>query len=142
MKSLKPQLPLLAMALLVLCSLVGAATVRWSGISSSQQADAPTVKMRALRFEDGLDGSLLAFDADSGRLLSTAAPGTGGFVRSTLRGLVRERKRQGIGPAMPFQLLGRSDGRLTLVDPATQRRIDLESFGPVNAAVFARLLPG
>jgi len=134
-------LPLLALALLVLVSLAGAATVRLSGISPSQQADAPTVAQRALCFEDGDDGSLRVLDADSRQLLSTVAPGTGGFVRSTLRGLVRERKRRGLGDAEPFQLLARQDGRLTLIDPATARRIDLESFGPVNAAVFARLLP-
>jgi hypothetical protein len=29
--------------------------------------------------------------------------------------------------------------RLTLLDPTTQQRIDLESFGPTNAAVFAGL---
>jgi hypothetical protein len=28
---------------------------------------------------------------------------------------------------------------LTLLDPTTQQRIDLESFGPTNAAVFAGL---
>ena len=34
-----------------------------------------------------------------------------------------------------------ADGRLTLVDPGTGRRVDLESFGPTNSAVFAQLLP-
>jgi putative photosynthetic complex assembly protein len=57
-----------------------------------------------------------------------------------MRGLARERRRQGVGADIPFQLIGRSDGRLTLVDPGTGRRVDLESFGPTNAAVFARLM--
>jgi hypothetical protein len=30
--------------------------------------------------------------------------------------------------------------RLTLADPATGERVDLESFGPTNAAAFAQLL--
>ena len=34
----------------------------------------------------------------------------------------------------------RDPGSLTLVDPATSERVDLESFGPTNAAVFAQLL--
>ena len=42
--------------------------------------------------------------------------------------------------AAPFELIARADGRLTLIDTATEARIDLESFGPTNAAVFARLL--
>jgi hypothetical protein len=34
----------------------------------------------------------------------------------------------------------RTDGGLTLYDPATQQRVDLEAFGPTNADNFARLL--
>ena len=68
------------------------------------------------------------------------APETNGFLRGTMRGLARERKRLGVSPAIPFDLIGRADGRLTLVDPGTGRRVDLESFGPENAAVFAALM--
>lgn len=136
-----PNLPLSALGALVLVSVLGVAAVRLSGTSPQQQADASTLVTRQLRFEDGADGSIAVRDANSGALLDTIAPGTNGFLRSAMRGLVRERKRQGQGPEQPFQLLGRADGRLTLVDPGTGRRIDLESFGPTNAAVFARLLP-
>lgn len=133
-------LPLMAMVVLVLCALAATAAVRLTGINISQQADAPTLAQRTLRFTDTADGSLQVIDDRSGQVLDTVVAGTGGFIRSTMRGLVRERKRRGLGPETPFELIARSDGRLTLVDPATQRRIDLESFGPVNAAVFARLL--
>jgi putative photosynthetic complex assembly protein len=136
-----PRLPLLSMAALVLCCVVGVSAVRLAGISPQQQADAATISSRQLRFADLPDGSIAVLDAHSGAVLHTVAPGTNGFLRSTMRGLVRERKRQGLGPATPFELLGRADGRLTLVDPGTGRRIDLESFGEGNAAVFARLLP-
>jgi len=34
--------------------------------------------------------------------------------------------------------VARTDGRITLMDPATGQRIDLESFGPTNTAEFAR----
>jgi len=97
--------------------------------------------VQQLRFEDRDDGGIAVRDARSGALLATVAPGTNGFLRSTMRGLVRERKRQGLGPELPFELIARVDGRLTLIDPGTHRRIDLESFGPTNSAVFARLLP-
>ncbi|MFG6414951.1 photosynthetic complex assembly protein PuhC [Roseateles sp. DC23W] len=136
-----PRVPLMAMAALVLSCLVGVSAVRLSGMSAVQQADAATLSARQLRFEDRDDGGIAVRDAASGVLLTTVAPGTNGFLRSTMRGLVRERKRQGIGPELPFELLGRADGRLTLVDPGTQRRVDLESFGTTNSAVFAQLLP-
>lgn len=137
-----PRLPLVAMALLVVVSLVGVTAVRLSGHGGTHQADATTVGERSLRFEDQSDGSIVILDARTGGALDTVAPGTNGFLRSTMRSLVRERKRQGLGPETPFQLLARADGRLTLLDPSTGRRIDLESFGPTNSAVFLRLLPG
>lgn len=141
LKSHLPVLPLTAMAALVLCSLIGVSVVRVAGISAQQQPDSVTISTLQLRFQDRDDGSIQILDAGSGALLDTVAPGTNGFLRSTMRGLVRERKRQGLGPETPFQLLGRADGRLTLVDPGTGRRVDLESFGPANSAVFGNLLP-
>ncbi|MCU7369889.1 photosynthetic complex assembly protein PuhC [Paucibacter sp. O1-1] len=140
LQSKLPMLPLAAMAALVLSSLIGVGLVRLAGLSAQQQPDAATLAVRQLRFEDRDDGGIEVHDARSGALLDTVAPGTNGFLRSTMRGLVRERKRQGLGPETPFELLGRSDGRLTLVDPGTGRRVDLESFGPSNSAVFARLM--
>ncbi len=136
-----PALPLAAMATLVVVSLLGVGAVRLAGVSAVQQVDAAPLSVRQLRFEDRTDGGIAVRDAGSGELVDTVAPGTNGFLRSAMRGLVRERKREGLGPQQPFQLIGRADGRLTLVDPGTGRRIDLESFGPTNAAVFARLLP-
>jgi len=55
-----------------------------------------------------------------------------------LRALSRERHARGIGSAPPFNLVARADGRITLMDPATGQRVDLESFGPTNTAEFAR----
>lgn len=137
--ALRP-LPVGAAALLLLCALLGTAAVRLGRISPLQQADAPVSQRLLLAVEDAADGSLRLIDAGSGRLLDTVAPGGQTFVRSSLRALVRERKRRGLAEPAPFELLGRADGRLTLVDPLTGGRIDLESFGPTNAAVFARLL--
>jgi hypothetical protein len=37
-------------------------------------------------------------------------------------------------------MIGRADGKLTLEDPGTGRRVDLGSFGPTNAAVFAQIM--
>ena len=63
--------------------------------------------------------------------------GEQGFLRGVLRSLMRERRRSGLDLRAPLALLARPDGRLTLSDPSTGQRIDLESFGPSNLAVFA-----
>ena len=130
--------PLWAAAALVLAALAGTSAVRLSGVNISAP-DAAAVITRELRFEDRSDGSIAVFDARSKTLIDTVR-GQAGFVRGTLRGLARERIRSGISAEPPFELIGRADGRLTLVDPSTGRRVDLESFGPTNAAEFARLL--
>jgi putative photosynthetic complex assembly protein len=101
--------------------------------------DAAAVVVRELRFEDRSDGSIAVFDGKTGAEVD-AVTGQAGFIRGTLRGLARERRARGLGPEQPFQLIGRADGRLTLSDPATGRTVDLESFGPVNAGVFAQML--
>lgn len=122
---------------LLLMVLLLVAWARWQGVST-RQPDAPTLWQRELNFRDGPAGEVLVLDAHTGATVAHFQ-GEQGFLRSTLRALVRERKREGIGAQAPVQLIGRSDGRLTLLDPATGQRIDLEAFGPSNAAVFAGL---
>jgi putative photosynthetic complex assembly protein len=132
--------PLLGAAVLLGSVLVGTALVRLTGVGGTGVADAPSVVEKDFHFEDRSDGSIAVIESEHQHLIYTVPPGTNGFLRGTLRGLARERKREGLGSEAPFQLIGRADGRLTLIDPATRRRVDLESFGPTNAAVFARLL--
>ncbi len=99
---------------------------------------APVAWQRALHFEDRPDGSIAVREAPSGREIARME-GEQGFARGVLRTLAHARQRRGLGPQEPFTLTGHANGRLTLADPATGERIDLESFGPTNFAVFARL---
>jgi putative photosynthetic complex assembly protein len=124
-----PRALLVAVGILLGLTLLIVSFTRITGIGKATIADAEPVTQRSLRYEDASDGSIKVRDARDGRLISVIEPGTNGFLRSTLRGLARERKRQGVGAEVPFELVGRMDGRLTLLDPATGRRIDLESFG-------------
>lgn len=135
-----PRGPLIASAVLLSAVILAVAAVRLTGVGAARVVDAPTVSERGLQFEDRDDGSIVVIDAGTGATVETIEPGTNGFLRSTLRGLVRERKRQGLGAEQPFRLVAHADGRLTLVDPATERRVDLEAFGPTNIATFAQLL--
>ena len=135
-----PRAPLFALGALVLSSVVAVAAVRLTGVGAVHVADAPTLAVREFRFEDRPDGSIAVLDASGQQVVHTAAPGTNGFLRGTMRGLARERMRQGVGRDVPFRLVGHSDGRLTLEDPGIGRRVDLGSFGPTNAAVFAQIM--
>ena len=119
-------------------SLISVGLIRITGNGPDQLAAAPTVQ-RSLIFEDQKDGGVRVADGVSGQTL-TVLYGEQGFVRGALRALTRERFSRGIGSAQPFDLIARVDGRVTLMDPSTGQRVDLESFGPTNTAEFARFL--
>lgn len=128
---------------LILFSLLSVAVIRLTGNGPDQKASAAQTgrggEQRPLRFEDRSDGGIAITDARTGELVSVLR-GEQGFVRGALRALVRERRMREIGTSEAFQLIARPDGGLTLFDPATGRRVDLESFGPTNAQSFARLM--
>lgn len=133
-----PRGPLLAIGVVLLVVLLSVAAVRLSG-TPIRAPDAEAVATRSLRFEDRPDGSVAVIDARSGQQIESVH-GEAGFLRGALRAMARERRKQGLGAEPAFELIARRDGRLTLSDTATGERIDLESFGPTNAGVFARLL--
>lgn len=134
-----PRGALIALGALVGATLVAVAVAQFTGIGQQRLPEAATVATRALTFTDRRDGGIDIVDARDGGLAGQVDPGTHGFLRGTMRGLARERRGHGIGAERPFHLLTLADGRLLLEDPDTGRRIDLGSFGPDNAAVFAAL---
>ncbi|WP_425260225.1 photosynthetic complex assembly protein PuhC [Rubrivivax sp. RP6-9] len=133
-----PRGAVVAIGAVLLAVLAGVAGVRSAGVTI-RAPDAPAIAKRQLRFEDRPDGSVAVIDARSGQQIE-AVQGEAGFLRGALRALARERQKRDLGAGPAFELIARADGRLTLADPATGERLDLESFGPTNAAVFARLL--
>ena len=133
-----PRLPLVAVGLLI-ATAIGAAALGPAAGGRSEPAPSRVVAERSLSFLDRADGAVIVLAGDAP---VAVYEGEQGFLRGTLRGLARMRKSMGIAAAVPFHLSAWADGRLTLEDPATGQRIDLEAFGPTNAAVFAQLLPG
>jgi putative photosynthetic complex assembly protein len=137
-----PKLPLYSAMALIVITLVLVAVVRLTGVGDLRTPQAAVTAERHLLFADLADGGISMRDAGTGELLERVEPGTNGFLRGALRGLARERKREGIGPAVPLRLTSRADGRLLLEDPATNRLIDLGAFGAGNVAIFTRALAG
>jgi putative photosynthetic complex assembly protein len=134
-----PRGALIGAGALVAFALAIAATGRLRGPDLSMQ-QAPEVMHRDIRFVDGVGGSVDVFNADSGEKIDVISPGTGNFLRATIRGLTQQRKREAFGPSTPFRLTRWADGRLTLADPTTERKVELEAFGQTNEETFARLL--
>jgi putative photosynthetic complex assembly protein len=136
-----PRLPLTAIILLISFTLGGVAVARLAGVSPHIviHTDEP-VETRLLRFEDRKDGSVAIMDAKTSTDIAVAAPGTNGFLRGTLRGLMRTRKLREIAKTEPFRLERYATGQLVLVDTRVNKDISLDAFGPSNAAVFAAFL--
>jgi putative photosynthetic complex assembly protein len=137
-----PKAPLYSAGALIVVAILLVVGVRVTGLGELRTPQANVVVERMLQFKDHADGGISVIDASTDVEIVRVEPGTNGFLRSTLRGLARERWRDGIGREPSFRLTARSDGRLLLEDPATGRLVDLGSFGPTNAAVFARFLDG
>lgn len=126
---------LLGLALL----LVGVFTVRQTG-QNIRDTEAPVVWQKNLHFEDGERGEIVVIDALT-RQQVAVFEGEQGFLRGTLRALVRERKKRAIGADEAFELSSHADGQMVLRDPATGATIHLASFGPSNAQIYRQLQP-
>ena len=112
---------------------------RVSDIGTLHMPAATAVQTLSLQFEDRDDGSVAVHDAADGAVIYIVNPGAGGFIRATMRGMARERRRMSIGEEPPFLLTRWSDGTISLADKTTERVINLDAFGPTNSAAFARL---
>lgn len=131
---------LVGAGVLVVSSLLLVGIARLTGYTPAQPPVSTVVESYDLRFEDRPNGAVLVYDSADDRLADTLEPGTNGFVRGVLRGLVRERRADHIGPTPPFRLTRWANGRLSLDDPSTGRHVDLEVFGLSNAGAFADIL--
>lgn len=135
-----PRGPLLGAGIVLLIALLLTGVSRYTGVGTVVVAPANPVEARLLRFEDRPDGSVVVLDANTRDLVDTLAPGTNGFVRGVLRGLARDRKMSGLSDEAPFELVRWDDRRLSLRDMATDREVELVSFGITQLETFARML--
>jgi putative photosynthetic complex assembly protein len=140
-----PKFALLSASALVGLSLIGTTAVRLARLSAPEPATAIAaaplpVASLDLRFSDRADGSIRIARASDNGLAGSVRPGEGGFIRGVMRGLARDRISRHIGAEPPFRLSLSGEGQLTLLDTATGRLIDLESFGASNRDSFFDLL--
>ncbi len=135
-----PRGVLLAAAIMMLLSIGLAAGARRVYLASPPPQVAPAQESIDITFADRPDGSIAVSEAASGREISLVPPRSNGFIRGVLRGMFRTRKLEAVARSERFHLAREADGRLTLTDPQTGRHIQLNSFGPTNAAVFHQLL--
>ena len=86
------------------------------------------------------NGAVGIFHAESGAAIVRYESGQGAFVRTIFRSLVRDRRVQGVSAEPIFILYTLADGDITVEDPSTHSRIQLEAFGEPNAEHFRQML--
>lgn len=133
---------ILVAAFILVCTVIAVvAGARLAGYRPDNGlGQATSVESRMLRFADMPNGGVSVTDAVTGQTVSIADPGTNGFLRGSLRGLMRARKREGVDFSEPFRLERWSNGDLTLLDPKIGTLIDLNAFGHTNTAVYSAFL--
>lgn len=135
------KLPVIGAGIMLALALAITGAARVSGVTTDPViGEAHVVSSRTLRFADGDHGSVLIYDGASGKVIATAAPGTNGFLRGALRGLMRVRKRDAVDYATPYLLRQMSNGQLLLTDQGQNITLDLNAYGSTNAAVFQAFL--
>jgi putative photosynthetic complex assembly protein len=131
---------LMAIGALILFTLIGVGFTQFSGAGYVTNWRALSVESLPLVFEDGADGSIVVRDPETGNVLRTWAPETGGFVRTAMRSLALERRQMGIGSGPAFVLHRTENGNLIIEDPQTSEWVSLDAFGGDNVAEFRKLL--
>lgn len=135
-----PRGALLGLGGLVLFSLLAVILAQSFDYRAGEAPPDTVVEQRDLRFIDAGGGVVHVQEAAGQARVLTLQAGTENFIRGVMRSMARERRSLELDAQMPFRLARHSDGRLTLEDLATGRRIDLNAFGNTNAGSFAQLL--
>ncbi|MGJ4952795.1 photosynthetic complex assembly protein PuhC [Bradyrhizobium sp. HKCCYLS20291] len=135
-----PKGALRAAIALVAFALLAAAVGRLTGLGTVRVDHVAAVQSVPLRFEDRADGGISVVAPDSGKVVGVVEAGSDGFLRTVLRSMAFDRQRHAIGSGPAFTINRWSDGRLSLDDPATGRRVDLAPFGADNKRRFTELM--
>lgn len=99
--------------------------------------EAPIVESWTISLIGNDAQAVTVLDAE-GNLIADMAHG--GFVTVIQNGLMTMRRRHGIDPTLPIEIVRFENGRLAAIDPLTDYRVELTQFGSDNKAAFERLL--
>jgi putative photosynthetic complex assembly protein len=135
-----PRAMLLALLGMILFSIAAVIVGRATETGLRITAEVPAAEERSLTFHTALDGALEVRDAGDGRVVALLPPGKDGFMRGVLRGLTRGRAVGRVEGEDVYVLTRWTDGRVSIADPVSGERFDLNSFGVDNVATVASLL--
>lgn len=101
--------------------------------------DSPIVTSRTVTLIGDRSDGVAVQDA-AGVEIARSDRDRAGFIDVIWVSVSRERKVNGVVGNPPVTLARRENGRIAIIDPATNWSIDLVGYGADNVAAFARLL--
>lgn len=112
-----------------------------------QPASTPPVagiaQEQVVRIVSRSDGGVIVSDAATGAVIADLPIMEGGFVAGVWRAVLFDRGRNtGADLDAPLRIVRWDDGRLSLIDPQSDWRMELWGFGETNYEAFAALMPG
>lgn len=135
-----PRIVLRALLGLILFSIAAVLVAKFTGYGQMLTPESTAAETRLLQFDVRRDGIMVVRDHESGAEVALFGEGEGGFIRGVLRGLSRGRALERVEAGDVYLLTRWEDGRLSVTDPVTGDRFDLNSFGVDNLRAFAQLL--
>ena len=126
---------------MMICTVLLAAAAHATGFGVTHNPVPVAVQSRDLLFNEQDDGFITIRQAGTGEEVGRIAPGEGGFIRASMRGLMRNRTRYGEPPDGAFRVTRTADGDVWLQDLSTKQDIELQAFGPNQVQAFAAYLP-
>lgn len=135
-----PKFAIKAGAVVIGLSIACTALGRYADVGTYHVPQRPVSQSVDIGFADAPDGSVIVSEKPGDKTIVVLAPGTNGFIRGTMRGLVRDRRMRNLGSETPFTLARRDNGHLTLSDPATGRVLELNGFGVTNVGAFETIM--
>lgn len=153
-----PKGALWAAAAIMLITVAGGVAARFADVGAVRLSEPAPALTRIVSFHEAAGGGLEVWSpAASGAAVAAEAAAAGeassqlvtrleateaGFVLGVLRAMRRDRAPAGVSPTAPYALGLATNGRLTLADPQTGRRIELRGFGVDHYRTFRSLIDG
>lgn len=135
------KLPLYGALAVVIFAVAAIAFSSWTGKGRVGKIIIAPVVERSITFRNDANGTVRVIDADTQAQVAAFGTGEGAFMRAAIRSMSLNRTSQGVAYTLPYTVARLADGKLVIIDPATEHSITLNAFGRVAMEPFAQMLP-
>ena len=139
-REMVPRFLVQAMFALMIGATAMVAYAQWADVpNTGVLVEAPVVERLDVTLVAQGDGTYRAFDP-TGAELAASTDDMAGFIGVIGRVVDRDRTVRRLDVTAPITVVRRENGNIAILDPSTDKTIELIGYGADNVAAFARLL--